>query len=204
MSAETLFYISGLSLVALALIASFLGLRVQSFPSSRGALAAVIGVFVVLVGASMTYAWRGAEDEQEHRNEEIAAGELPAPAEVMAEMAAASQQTEDADEGDTAPAQAAEDEAASVDGEALFTDQGCAGCHTLKAAGATGTVGPDLNAVLAGADIAFIEESIVDPEAEVEKGFPGGVMPSDYEQQLSPEELDAIVQFIAEAVGAKQ
>lgn len=204
MSAETAFYISGLSLIALALIASFIGLRIRSFPSSRGALVAAIGIFVVLAGASMTNAWRGAADEQEQRNEEIAAGELPAPAEVMAEMGATSQRAEDAAEGDAAPAQAAQDEAASVDGEVLFADQGCAGCHVLKAAGATGTVGPDLDAVLAGADVAFIEQSILDPEAEVEKGFPEGVMPSDFEQQLSPAELDAIVQFIADAVGAKQ
>lgn len=204
MSAETLFFICGLGLAALALIVSFIGLRVQGFPSGRGALAGVIGVFVILAGASMTYAWRGAEDEQSNRDEEIAAGELPSPAETMDEMAAASQQTEDAAEGGTAPAQAAKDAAASVDGEALFTDQGCAGCHALKAAGATGTVGPDLDTALASDDVASIEEMIVDPEAEIAKGFPAGVMPSDYSQQLSPPELDALVQFIADAVGAKQ
>ena len=204
MSAETVFYICGLSLTALALIVSFVGLRLPSFPPSKGALAAVIGVFVVLVGASMTYAWMGSADEQEHRDEAIAAGEVPSPSEVMAEMGAASQQTEDASEGDTAPAQAADDAAASADGEALFADQGCGGCHTLEAAGTTGTVGPDLSVELVDADVAFIEESILDPEAEIEEGFPGGVMPDDYQQQLSPEELEALVAFIADAVGAKQ
>ena len=30
-------------------------------------------------------------------------------------------------------------------GKAVFTSAGCSGCHTLKAAGATGTVGPNLD-----------------------------------------------------------
>ena len=37
-----------------------------------------------------------------------------------------------------------------------------------------GGVGPDLDETLAGKDAAFIEESIVDPNAEVEGGFPRG------------------------------
>lgn len=204
MEPETVFYIVGLSLTALALVVSFIGLRMEKFPPSKGVLAGVVALFVVLVGASMTFAWKGAEEEQENRNAEIAAGELPSPAEVMEEMAAASQESEDEAEGAGAPAQEAEDETASTDGKVLFSEVGCGGCHTLKAAGATGTVGPDLGVELEGEDVAFIEESIVDPEAEIEEGFPGGVMPDDYEQQLSPEELDAIVAFIAEAVGAKQ
>jgi mono/diheme cytochrome c family protein len=32
-----------------------------------------------------------------------------------------------------------------VAGKALFTSKGCAACHTLKDAGATGTVGPNLD-----------------------------------------------------------
>ena len=32
-------------------------------------------------------------------------------------------------------------------GKAIFASAGCTGCHTLKAAGATGTVGPNLDQV---------------------------------------------------------
>ena len=32
-----------------------------------------------------------------------------------------------------------------TDGEAIFKGAGCAGCHTLAAAGATGTTGPNLD-----------------------------------------------------------
>lgn len=204
MDAETLFIILGLSLTGLALAVSFLGLRMESFPPSRGALLAGVGVFVAVVAATAVFAWEGAEDEQEHRNELIAAGEEPAPSEVVAEMEAAAAEQVAADEGEDAPAQEGTDETAAADGAVLFESQGCGGCHTLKAAGSTGTTGPDLDSALTGQDIAFIEESIVDPQAEVAKGFPAGVMPDNYGDVMSPEELEALVAFIAESVGAKR
>ena len=90
------------------------------------------------------------------------------------------------------------EEAASANGEELFTSAGCAGCHTLKAAGSTAKVGPDLGK-LENADAAFIRKSIVDPSAEVEEGFQDGVMPENFGEQLSKEELDAIVKYLLES-----
>ena len=204
MSAETVFYIIGSSLAVTAVVVSFIGLRVQSFPPSAGVLAAGIALFVILVGGATTFAWVNADDEQETRNDEIAAGELPSPADVMDEFAASSAESQAADEGAAAPEQEATDTTASADGAELFDSQGCSGCHTLEAAGATGTIGPDLDTELAGEDTAFIEESIVDPSAEVAKGFPDGTMPDNFGEIMSPEELDALVQYIADAVGAKK
>jgi cytochrome c oxidase subunit 2 len=89
-------------------------------------------------------------------------------------------------------------QAAAPNGEQIFTSAGCAGCHTLKAAGATAKVGPDLGK-LANADAAFIRTSIVDPSAEVEKGFQNGVMPQDFGQKLSKKELDALVKYLLES-----
>src|SRR5207244_11117946 len=66
----------------------------------------------------------------------------------------------------------------------LFTSQGCSGCHTLTAAGAKGTIGPDLDRLPAYAQRPgkplqeFVRQSIVDPNAYVEPHFPKGVMPS--------------------------
>lgn len=68
-------------------------------------------------------------------------------------------------------------------GKQAFMDNGCNSCHTFKAAGATGTIGPDLDklkqyAQAAGQDEqAFVKESIVNPDAYVEKGYQKGVMP---------------------------
>jgi mono/diheme cytochrome c family protein len=206
MEDQTIFYILGIGLTALALIVSFLGLRMEKFPPSRGALLGGIAVFALIVGGTTTYAWISAEEEQQHRNEEIAAGELPSPAEVMEEMAAGAAEAE-AEGGGGAPADETEGaggtEGASVDAAAIFDEQGCAGCHALEAAGSTGAIGPDLDVTLKGTDAAFIEESIVDPEAVVSEGFPGGVMPDNFAELLTPEELDALVQYIAESVGAK-
>lgn len=90
------------------------------------------------------------------------------------------------------------EQAAGANGEALFTSAGCAGCHTLKAAGSTAKVGPDLGK-LENADAAFIRKSIVDPSAEVQKGFQDGVMPQNFGEQLSKQELDALVKYLLES-----
>jgi cytochrome c oxidase subunit II len=87
---------------------------------------------------------------------------------------------------------------AAAEGEQIFTAQGCGSCHALAAAGASGTVGPDLGK-LENTDAAFVRESIVDPSAEVEQGFPDGVMPTDFGDKLSPEELDALVKYLLES-----
>ena len=87
---------------------------------------------------------------------------------------------------------------AAAEGEQIFTAQGCGSCHTLAAAGASGTVGPDLGK-LENTDAAFVRESIVDPSADVEQGFPDGVMPADFGDTLSPEDLDALVKYLLES-----
>ena len=69
-------------------------------------------------------------------------------------------------------------------GKALFTSDGCAGCHSLS--GST-SAGPALNG-LAGttvtldngqtvtADDTYLERSITDPDAQIAKGFQKGIM----------------------------
>jgi mono/diheme cytochrome c family protein len=59
-------------------------------------------------------------------------------------------------------------------GAQVFAANGCSGCHTLAAAEAGGTVGPNLDETLPGQTAAEIETSIVNPEAKIEKGFPRG------------------------------
>jgi cytochrome c oxidase subunit II len=92
-------------------------------------------------------------------------------------------------------------------GKAVFGAQGCAACHTFEPAGAKGTVGPDLDKLTEFAQAAgkpledFIRESIVDPDAYVEKGFPPNVMPKTYESAIPEPQLNALVDFLAK--GAK-
>ncbi|HEX2414714.1 MAG TPA: cytochrome c oxidase subunit II [Thermoleophilaceae bacterium] len=87
---------------------------------------------------------------------------------------------------------------AGAEGEQVFTATGCGSCHTLAAANAEGTVGPDLDNI-ERANAAFIKQSITDPGAVVTEGFGDGIMPQDYGQQLSDAELDALVKYLLEA-----
>ena len=156
---ETAFYVLGIALVIVALVVSFAGLRFEKFPTTRGLLIGGTLAIAVLVGATMTFAWRNAEDEQAHREAELA------------EDVAANEEAGDTAEADEEAGSAAEEEAgattASADGAQVFEEQACGGCHTLAAAGSTGTTGPDLDGALKGKSTAFIKESIVDPNKEI-------------------------------------
>jgi mono/diheme cytochrome c family protein len=78
--------------------------------------------------------------------------------------------------------------------------ESCGSCHTLAAAGTGGTTGPDLDDVLPGQDAKQIEESIVDPSAQLAQGF-GDVMPGNFEQLLGPDGVKAMVQYLMENAG---
>jgi len=86
------------------------------------------------------------------------------------------------------------------DPQQLFTANGCSGCHTLAKAGATGTVGPDLGK-LGKVDANFIRTSILDPNAVITKGYKPDIMPQDFKDKLSKEELDALVKYLLGAQG---
>jgi plastocyanin len=69
MSNGDLFYACGIALAVSAVVVSFLGLRVKSFPGRFAPLVALW--FVVLVGASTTFAVLHAKDEQEAKAAEL-------------------------------------------------------------------------------------------------------------------------------------
>ncbi|HEV3377538.1 MAG TPA: c-type cytochrome [Thermoleophilaceae bacterium] len=87
--------------------------------------------------------------------------------------------------------------------EQIFTAAGCAGCHTLAKANATGTQGPSLDDLAQSAGQAdgspeeYVRESLLDPDAEVAQGFQPGVMPS-YEGRLTDEQLQTLVEYLLE------
>ena len=98
-------------------------------------------------------------------------------------------------------------------GKAIFTgDAGCGACHKLSDAGTSGAAGPDLDQLIASAEKnkegdqtveEYIRESITDPDKVVVKGFAAGTMPGDFEQRLSGQEIDALVDYLAQAGGGK-
>jgi cytochrome c oxidase subunit 2 len=87
--------------------------------------------------------------------------------------------------------------APAEDGKALFTDN-CGSCHTLADAGASGSIGPDLDTVLKGKDEAFIKQSIADPGAEIADGYQDGIMPPNYNDTLGEAKIDALVKYLSE------
>jgi cytochrome c oxidase subunit II len=95
---------------------------------------------------------------------------------------------------------------AATSGKAVFTANGCDSCHTFKPAGATAKIGPDLDKLQQEAQRAgqpldqFIRQSIVDPNAYVEPGFPKNIMPGTF-ASLPKAQLDALVSYLS---GAKK
>ena len=76
----------------------------------------------------------------------------------------------------------------------------CGGCHQLEDAGTTGVTGPNLDDVLAGQDPTQIEESIVDPGAQLSQGY-GNLMPNSFGASLTPDQLEQLVNYLVEATG---
>jgi len=100
--------------------------------------------------------------------------------------------------------------ASAAAGKAVFTSAGCSACHTLAAAGATGTIGPDLDVRLRsdcslpasrkirGATLQqCIETAITKPYAYIPSGYQAGIMPPNFGTTLSPTQIQALVSFLS-------
>jgi cytochrome c551/c552 len=88
----------------------------------------------------------------------------------------------------------------AANGKALFASNGCVSCHTYKPASSKATVGPDLDKLATYAKQAkqpldkFVRESIVNPNAYVQSGYPANVMPSF--ASLQEPQINALVTFL--------
>jgi len=95
------------------------------------------------------------------------------------------------------PAGASSDQVAAV-GKKVFTGSGgCGACHTLGDAGTTAGIGPNLDKYLKGKSSTFIQTSIVNPNAYIEKGFGANIMPGNFSQTLTKAEVSSVVQYLA-------
>jgi mono/diheme cytochrome c family protein len=81
-------------------------------------------------------------------------------------------------------------------GAQVFANNGCGGCHTLAAANSGGVTGPNLDEALPGQTATMVEESIVDPNAQIVKGYPANVMPQNFGETLSKKEIENLVQYL--------
>jgi mono/diheme cytochrome c family protein len=81
-------------------------------------------------------------------------------------------------------------------GKEVFMSSGCGGCHTYGPAGTSATIGPDLDTALEGKDADFVLESIVQPNDEIASGFQANIMPANFGESLSDQQLADLVAFL--------
>jgi cbb3-type cytochrome c oxidase subunit III len=78
-----------------------------------------------------------------------------------------------------------------TDGEKIFKGAGCSGCHTLAAAGATGTVGPNLDQLASTLTVAIVAQQVTNG---------GAVMPA-FKGKLSPAQIQAVAKYVSSSAG---
>jgi mono/diheme cytochrome c family protein len=78
---------------------------------------------------------------------------------------------------------------ASAQGKKVFASAGCKGCHTLKDAGATGSVGPNLDDVKP--DTATVKRQVING---------GGPMPA-FKGRLSDAQIQAVSTYVSTVAG---
>ena len=76
-----------------------------------------------------------------------------------------------------------------TNGAAIFKSAGCAGCHTLAAAGATGTTGPDLDQLKPSTSVVAHQVMVG-----------GGLMPA-FQGKLSPAQIQAVAKYVSSSAG---
>jgi len=85
---------------------------------------------------------------------------------------------------------AGEGKITATGGKEIFSEAGCVSCHTLAAAGSSGTIGPNLDQVKPPAAL------VVD---RVTNGL--GAMPS-FKDKLSAEQIKAVADFVSQNAGS--
>ena len=85
----------------------------------------------------------------------------------------------------------------------LFVNAGCNGCHQLDVLGAVGGVGPALNQVGSRLSKDEIAQSIKEPNAVIAQMCPAGpcpqgVMPQNFAQRLTEEQINTLATFLSE------
>ena len=186
---ETVLVVVAAVFILFALAVSMLIPRSRpNFPGDR--LGLFVFVTLILFGAMMTAvvtATGGGEHGAEATHEETESG----PGETGTEPAETETDETETEETETGETETGETGAAgdAAAGEEVFASAGCASCHTLAAANASGTIGPNL------------DESQPDAELVVERVTNGaGAMPS-FADRLSEQQIQDVAAYVSESAG---
>jgi mono/diheme cytochrome c family protein len=165
--------------ILFALISSFvLPRRNPNFPGRYVGWFSALGVLfvVAMLSAVLVFGKEAPEAETGSGAGETTTAETTAPSSTTPSSTT------------TAPGGGGGGDAAA--GKAVFTSAGCAGCHTLKAAGASGNVGPNLDQLKP--DFATVKHQVING---------GGAMPA-FKGQLSDKQIDDVSAFVASSAGS--
>jgi mono/diheme cytochrome c family protein len=85
----------------------------------------------------------------------------------------------------------------------VYNERGCGGCHTIDGISA-GIVGPNLTEVgtIAATRVPetsaedYLRQSILEPNTFVVEGFQPNLMPQNFDELISPEQLEDLVAFL--------
>jgi cytochrome c6 len=171
----------GLGVIALVWIVFSLAVSMlvpryrPGFPKNVGAFLAVCALFFAAMLFAVFYFGKESKEGE-------AAPRTPAQTQTGVTETSGSATT-------TAPAGTNGGSSDLAAGKAIFGKGSCGGCHTLKDAGTTGTVGPDL-------DTLKPDEATV--EHQVTNG--GGAMPS-YKDTLTSDEIKAVAAYVSQVAG---
>jgi mono/diheme cytochrome c family protein len=170
--------VAGTFMVFSLIVAMVVPRRRPSFPGRR------VGVFVAVCAAffaaELTTVWWVTTTQEVEAAEPAETGPAETGPAETGPAATGTTETETTPGGEGDP----------VAGKAVFTSAGCVGCHTLKAAGATGTVGPNLDDAKPPYDLV------------VERVTNGrGVMPS-FKGKLTGQQIKDVAAFVSQSAGA--
>ena len=162
--------LAGLFIVFALLSSFYFPRRDPSFPGNR------LGVFVLVtvvlfIGTMAGVVFFAKEEEGAHGAEAAETNEI--------ETGAGGETTTEEPEGGAAGDPAA--------GEQVFASAGCGGCHTLEAAGSSGSVGPNL------------DESQPDAELVIDRVTNGaGAMPA-FGDQLDEQQIQDVAAYVVDS-----
>jgi mono/diheme cytochrome c family protein len=156
--------------------------------AAQGAFVVLAIFFAAFMFAIGLYVGQNSEPEQA----EGGGGTSPAMTETAGGEETETSETETT-ETETAETEAAETETegggGGAEGASIFASAGCANCHNLDEANATGSVGPDLDET--GLDREGIEETIRNGR---------GAMPA-FEGSLDDQQIEAVSDFVDSSKG---
>ena len=172
----------GAAFILFALVSSFvLPRRNPNFPGKYVGWFVALGIlfFVAMISAVLVF---GKEKK------ESTAGESPAVTETRSSSLPGQTTSTPATSTEASGGTSGGGDAAA--GKPVFASAGCGGCHTLKAAGASGKVGPNLDDLKA--DASRVKNQVI-------KG--GGVMPA-FKGKLSDKQIDDVSAYVASVDGS--